>query len=203
MRVPGAAAHAGLPEQAGQPHPFALEGGHDRDLLRDLTAPDLPHPFEQRGVTGRAENLTAVLAQQEAHGGMGHGVKAHEPDDVGGLGFLRLEELQASRHGMEEIGDLDAGADRHPVIARVRGASAEHQDLGSGRLSGGAGLKGEPGHAGDRGNGLPAEAEGRDAVEVGGDPDLARGMPQQAQGGLLRGHAASVVLDHDQRLASP
>src|SRR5581483_12378843 len=105
----------------------------------------------------------------------------------------RLQELQPRRHVREEVANLhDRAWDERPgaLLKHLAGANA---DAGAGA----AALDVSEGR--DAGEGLAAEPEGGDRVEVGQRGDLAGGVARERERQLVGVDAAAVVADANGR----
>ena len=125
-----------------------------------------------------------------------------EPRDLGGLGAVRLQELAARGHVVEEVGDLDDGAFRRAGLARGVDHAAGHPHLDPARGAAGAGAQQQARHRGDARQGLAAEPQRGDGREVLDPPDLAGGVPLEGEPRLVGGHPLAVVLHPHETLAA-
>ena len=100
----------------------------------------------------------------------------------------------------EEVAHGDARAGGAPGLPHLQQPAARDGQLGARLLVGRPGGEGEAGYGGDGRQRLPPEAEGVDVLDVVHIPDLAGGVPLDAEQGVVARHAAAVV-GHDHRLA--
>ena len=115
--------------------------------------------------------------------------------DMGGLGLLGAQEFPARRQIEEELAHLHRGARGAACRLDLQDLPAIDDDLRAfGRLAVAlARGEGEAADAGDAGQGLAAKAHGRYGREVFGAPDLAGGMPLQAEQRVIAAHAEAVI----------
>src|SRR5207237_27686 len=118
------------------------------------------------------------------------------------LGLRSLEELAPGGDVPEQVAHFDRGPRR-----RAGAADADHRatlDLDPGalqrsRLAGEQRETADRGHAGERLAAKPVAGDGEEIVLA---AQLARGVPLQAQAGILSSHAAAVVADAHQAAAA-
>ena len=182
----------------------AEEGGLRRDvhdIAHHRRAQQVLDP-EFQGL-GRFEDadVAAVVAEGESGVGPGQGHAGVFFEDVLEFDVVRLEELAACGDVVEEVPHGEIGALRRLDLAggEVLGGGEGH--LHADLILRPAGLEGHFRHRGDRSEGLPAEAECEDVVEVFRRGDLRRGVALEAEDGVVRAHAAAVVDDLDERAA--
>ena len=208
VEVLEARAVAARGRQAGegqQAHAVAL-GAHGERIRRELAA---HHLAEARGeprlaVARRgleAQRAAAVdrelegdrrVRQREAQDGLAHGLA---------LGALGLEELEARRRREEQVAHLDAGAGGAGRGHRPGRRTALDREQERAVLARGPRAQREAADAGDRRQRLAAKAERPDPQQV-VVRELRGGVALDRERELVRGHAAAVVGDRDQRLAA-
>ena len=143
-------------------------------------------------------DVPAVVDESEGDVRPGEGDALELLHDVAELHVVGLEELAAGRDVVKEVADGEVGA-------LGGGDFASGQVLGAGKFHFHthfvlfpAGPQDHVGDGGDGGEGLPAETESDDFLQVLGRRDLGGCMALEAQDGIVRGHAAAVVDDLDE-----
>ena len=126
----------------------------------------------------------------------------HQLHDVAELGRDALQELAPRRHRREELADGDRRALRRSGLAHV-------DDRAAFGANGGRDVRtARPRHEldrrdrGDARQRLAAEAEGRDACQIGGVADLARRVAGERENGVASTHALAVVAHPDRAQAA-
>ena len=161
------------------------------------------HGGRQLPVPGGPQGLRAVLHEAERDLGAGQGQTLDQPAHRRRLRAVLAQELGPGRDVVEQVLDGDRGPLRGPDLLHLpRDAPFQTQE----RPRGGPLLPGpdlHPGHGGDRGQGLPTEAQGPDPAQIVGGAELAGGVAQEGGGDLVGGDAAAVVRDPDQGRAAP
>ncbi|OPZ28388.1 MAG: hypothetical protein BWZ02_01315 [Lentisphaerae bacterium ADurb.BinA184] len=199
--APSGPGHAGAGDEPGDGDSglVVINGDH---AVVDVAAEE--HADAGGGVSAGVclEDRLVVEAQLEGHGGVGQRLHQHRLLDVRVLGGGLAEELAAGGEVEEEVADADVGAGCAAAVADVPQLAAFDEDLGAAEVVGAAGLELEMADGGDAGEGLAAEAEGVDAVDVEGGLDLAGGVGFDAEEGVVAVHAAAVVADLDEAAAS-
>ena len=146
-------------------------------------------------------DVPAVVREREGNVGPGEGHALELFHDVAQFHVVALQEFAPGGNVVEEIADADVGAHRAAHLAGPLVLGTGHDHLYTGLFGGDTGAERDFGHGGNGGQGLSAEAEGEDVVQVFGRCEFAGGMPLEAQDGIVRGHAAAVVDDLDERAA--
>lgn len=142
--------------------------------------------------------LPAVVADPQLHLRARQRQRAQPLLDVAQLGALGAQEAPACRGVEEQVAHLDAGARRVRVRRGVADPAAVDLQPPGVLAAGQAGGDGETAHRGDRRQGLAAEAQGADRLEVVEAGDLAGRMPRHRQRQFIRRYTAAVVADADQ-----
>ena len=189
-------------DPAPQVQAIALDLDRQR-LLEETRAANRRHPPRAGGVIVgfvQAEDGLAVVAQMERH------VEARQRQaldhflQVIEFGFFGLEKLAPRRGVEEQVAHFHRGADR------VRGGlhAGRHVPAFGFDLPGligvaGAGRQGQARHGADRRQGLTAEPEAHDLLEVFQVANLAGGVTGQGQRQVIGRNAAAVVA-HPQQL---
>ena len=134
------------------------DGIYADELLQQLAAEDLVDALAVRG-DGSDVQLRAVLGEQiESLVEIGEAVVRHGAQRVGQLRALGAEELAPGRHVEEQVLHGDRGAGRAGFVAHVAQRAAADFDDSPRVAVLGARRKGDAGNAGNRGQGLAAEA---------------------------------------------
>src|SRR5260370_1380479 len=148
-----------------------------------------------------AEDGAPVVGDAKVPLEMGERGGLEQAQGGGHLGGRALEELEPGRRVEEEVLRLHRGArrrrDQQLLAHRAPFPAHERAGLRAPRTR-------EHREAGDRadgGEGLAAEAQGGDRVEVRVGGELGGGVPQEGQVHLVGRHADAVVGDPDQRAA--
>jgi hypothetical protein len=140
----------------------------------------------------------AIVHQREGHAGVRQR-RSHEGFGcMGPLGLRRPEKRPPRRHVAEHLVHLDRGADRTAMGRRGPDTAAVDLERRA-RPAGRARPDHEPGHLADAGQGLAAEPERPDPLQILGRAELARGMRRHRQRQILGLDAAAVVHDPHQR----
>jgi hypothetical protein len=135
------------------------------------------------------------------HLGMGERDPLEQAQRHGQLGARRLEELQPRRRIEEEVAHLHRGAGgRGDGQGRLRRAAFAAQQRPLDRALD-TGQQREAAHRADRGQGLAAEAERLDGVEIRVGGDLGCRVPREGPAELFRGHAHAIVAHADELAA--
>ena len=103
---------------------------------------------------------------------------------------------------MKKVGNFDTRAGGHAMLTLMNDPTTVDQQFGAGRCGSGTRLQGEARHAGDGRQGFTAKAKGRDAVEVGGESDLAGRMTLEAQECLFWRHPLAIIFDDREGFAT-
>ena len=143
-------------------------------------------------------DVVAVVAQGEGDIGPGEGHTLEFFHDVPEFHLVRFEELTPGGDVVEKVADGEVaahGAGDLPGAQVLGGGHGYfHAAVGIRRT----GAQGDFRHGGDGGQGLPAEAETEDVVQVLSRSQLGGGVALEAQDGVVRGEAAAVVDDLDE-----
>ena len=147
-----------------------------------------------------ARSVAGHIAQGETHEGFRHRQPLDDVRDRLRLGAIGAQEFQPCGRGKEEIAQGDDGATIQRSRAHRAGHAAVDRNLGP-VLSGNTAANGQPPDSPKRGQCFTAKTEGVDVQQV--RPVNLRGrVPGQRQRQIVRGDAAAVVGDADQRLAT-
>ena len=152
----------------------------------------------QTAAASGLEGQPVVRHQAEATFGESHGKALYGLDDVAGLSRRLPQELQAGRHVVEEVLDADDRAGRATLRLLRDQAPAFDVQTRADRLAGMARQHGYLRHRGDRGQGLAAEAERSDVLQIVGLGQLAGGMALERQQ-RVGGRNPLAVVDHPQQ----
>lgn len=140
------------------------------------------------------------MQENEACPWPGQGGLRHVLGDEPELGRVRAEELAPSGQVVKEFPDLDRRPPRQGDVgdgSELLALALDHRAAVPGAVMR---PQGQFRNGGDAGQGLAAEAEGGDPLEVVLARNLARRVPPEAQGRVLAAHARAIVLDLDQPL---
>jgi hypothetical protein len=143
---------------------------------------------------------TRHVAQRETHERLGHGQPLDHIADRLLLGPVRAHELQPRGRGVEQIAQLDHRACRQGGGFDRADLSPRHRDLRRIMPACAACDRQSP-HRPQGWKRLAAKTETVDVQKV-GSVDLGRGMARQGQRQIVRCHAAPVISDTDQGLAT-
>ena len=187
--------------QSGQGR--ALVGPVHRDqLVRHVPPIDRVDHIQERSVSQCRQELLPILQVAERHLRVGQCLLLQDILDPGGLGLRTFQKLPAGRYVFKEVPHDEGGAVRGADLRKILFNSAldliMHCHQRSRRLRDQL----HPGDARDGGQRLAAEAEGLDALEIPGIPDLRGGMPKEGIPHILPGDAGAVVRHPDHRDAA-
>ena len=171
-------------------------GGLDLDeALRQRRPEQVADPRPPPVGCRKIVDAPSVVIERHRHGRMGQG-GAHE--SLRGMRPLRRWRTEKSAPGgdlREQLMDLDRRADRTSLRHHLPHHAAIDLEAGAVLPRRRAGTDHDPRHLGDRGEGLTAEAERPDPLEILGDPELARRMRRHRQGEIL-GVDPRPIVDH-------
>ncbi len=181
-------------------------GGRPRPRRAALAAADRELFAAEDGAgalfaAGGAEPLgddAAVAREDQRHARLAQRGGLHDLGDARRLGARGLEELAARGHVEEEIAHLDRRAGR--AAARGDAGRAAALDADQGALFGVAAARAqlEAAHRGDAGERLAAEAEAAQVREVVHRGDLAGGVAEDGEAGVVAIHPGAVVGDAEE-----
>ena len=194
---PGAPGGGGPGDIAGnrQLLPFALHRDH---LPRGLPAQDAVDGGQKRPVAGGLKLLFPVLDQPEGDLRMGQGLLLHGACHRGGLHRIPLHKLHAGRGVVEQVPHHNGGAHRAAGALTGQELAGLQPEAGALGVLGGTGQQIHPAHSGCGRQGLAAEAQGADGLQVLLPAELGGGMAQKGRLGVLPAHAAAVVADPEE-----
>ena len=164
-------------------HKLADKGGPQKVLDAEFMALGGLHHMDVLAVVGKGEGH--VLP------GEGHPLKLFH--NVAELYVVAFEELAAGGNVVKEVPHRNVGSRGAGDFPGALVLGGRHGHFHAQLLGGHAGAEAYLRHGGDGGQGLSAEAEGKDAMQVFGRCQLGGGMPLEAQHGVVRAHAAAVV----------
>ena len=184
---------------AGQPDARRLPS----DLDEVAAVPvDLEEAVGRRRHRRAGEQLPASARQPESDLRMRQGDLGDDARHLPRLGPVRLEELPAGGHVVEEIGDLDARPLGSPRGANLGPVAACHPNQRTVVRTARARPQLQPGDRHDARQRLAAEPVRRDGAQVLDRGQLARRVAFERQRGVFRAHPLAVVLDADEALAA-
>ncbi len=192
------ASDTGWPDEAADLDPMAHLLGDVDQPLGELVPGDSGDALAQ--VTGgwQLEDEAIAVPQSKCDVRVGDRVDAHLLLDVAELGRFGAQELAPSWDVVEQRAHLDLCAWSLAAVVNVPELAPIDIDLGAAERVRFPGGKAEARDAGDRGECLAAEAEGRDIAEVLFGVEFAGRMAFEAQQGVVARHAVAVVEDADQ-----
>ena len=194
QRFAGAFGLADIPLQRGDGgigryvHELADEGGPQEVLDAEFVALGGLHHMD----------VLAVVGEGEGHVRAGEGHPLELLHDMAELYVVAFEELAAGGDVIKEVPDRDVGTHGAGDLPGAFVLGGGHGHFHTQLLTGHAGTEGHLRHGGDGGQGLSAEAEGEDVMQVIGRCQFGGGMPLEAQHGVVRCHAAAVVDNLDE-----
>ena len=149
-------------------------------------------------VAGESMHLPFVVDERQAELGMGECEACELLADMSHLGTGGSQKFPAGRELVEDVTDLDCGAD--VATARTDGALIAAIDFDAMGLIGfrGPADRSHLGDGGDAGERLASKSEGGDAVEVVAVLDFARRMGGEGGLKIVGVHADAVVGDGNQ-----
>ena len=175
---------------------------HVRRELLAADPRDPQQPFRRRPRRRQRPDGLAVVHERERDLEARQREPLEHAQHVLELGLLRAQELAPRRHVVKELAHLDARARR---VRRGRGGRCRR----GARLDHPAAILAarprgdrEPRYRRDRGQRLAAEPQTPYALEILERGDLAGRMPFECETDFVRGNAAAVVADPDQRRAA-
>ena len=172
-------------------HELADEGGPQKVLDAEFMALGRFYHMDVFAVVGKGEGYVRA--------GEGHPLKLLH--NVAELNVVAFEELAAGGDVVKEIPHRNVGAHGAGDLPGALVLGGGHGHFHAQLLAVHAGTEGHLRHGGDGSQGLSAEAEGKDMMQVLGRCQLGSGMPLEAQHGVVRRHAAAVVDDLDEGAA--
>ena len=178
----------------------ALVGAvHGDELIRDVAAVDRVDHVHERAVAERREELAAVLQVAEGDLRVGQCFFLQDVLDPGSFGLRTFQELATGRDVFKEVADDEGRAVRCADLSEILLDAAFNLVVHGHERARGLRDQLYTGNAVDGGEGLTAEAEGLDADEVAGIPDLRRGMADEGVAHVLLCDAAAVIRHADHR----
>ena len=132
---------------------------------------------------GSLQGGVGVRGEEESYARPGHGVAGHGLLDMVQLGVPGAEEFSPDRGVAEQVRDLEGGA--HGASVGLRGflhPAVLQPYPGSRRCIGRPGVAFDDGYGGDAWQGLSAESQGGDGLEVLGFQQFAGGVALEGQG---------------------
>ena len=203
LRAPAAAPGGGRARKAADPHRLAVEAGGDgQHGAGEVAAEQGVHRALRAAVAGGEELLAAVAYAAHGDVGAAQGAAQRRREAGRALGPVALQELAPGGRVVEEAAHGDARAlGRAGLVhlADVAGVEAHVRALARAALAGG---ELDVRDAGDGGQGLAAEAERAYALEAALVGELAGGVAQEGDPGVLGGHPAAVVGHADELRAA-
>ncbi len=194
---PGAPAAGGQGHKTGDRHilPGALHRG---EAQGQIPAQHSVQGGLELAIAGGEQVLLAVPKEFDAHLRVGQGQPLHHGEAGRPLGGVLLHEFKAGRGVVKQVLHHHGGALGAARLLPVHQYPTLQREGGPQGGIGGAGEQLHPGDGGDGGQRFPPEPQGADGLQVVLGAQLAGGVPEKGDGGLVRVDAATVVGDPDQ-----
>ena len=181
---------------------FRLPSFDSLRALKELVAEEVVDAVGKVRCGGKFVEFASVDGQGECDRGVGEGMDREDLLDVTLLRRVGAEELTTCGDVAEEVPDFDACAGRTSGGTDLGERSGVDLDRRSFVRIGAAGRQCEARDGGNRGDGLAAEAERVDLLDIGDVVDLRGGLALQRKDGIVLCHAAAVVLHGDELAAA-
>ena len=185
------------------PHPALIHGRDGQELFQKCLTVKIAQPDRQILRRSETEHLPIIPDAGEGDLGMGDGKNLDLLEEVRGLGLLAPKEFTTRRDIEKDIGNLDRGAGSITGILHLVDLPAAHLDERARIILAPPRGETESGDACNAGQSLPPESERGDGGKVSAFPDLAGGVPLEAEERIRAIHPGAVVRDTDQPGAAP